>query len=136
LACLSTKDRGNQKTHNKPALLTYYNWLISVVAMMIMKRKMRVTIPTLMNVFSNESNVFSGVMAKSIEIACNEFEKKLNVKWENYIVTIGEVDVCHIINFSPKAVSPGFRGASDGVPGFEIKIKKSNYEIIESQFVR
>ena len=89
-----------------------------------------------MNVYSNESNVLSGVMAKSIEIACNEFEKKLNVKWENYIVTISEVDVYHIVNFSPKVVSPGLRGSPDGVPGFEIKIKKSNYEIIESQFVR
>ncbi len=89
-----------------------------------------------MNAYSNENNVLSGVMAKSIEIACNELEKKLNVKWENYIVTISEADTYHIINFSSKVVSPGFRGSPDGVPGFEIKIKKSNYEIIESQFVR
>lgn len=94
------------------------------------------TIPTLMNAFSNENNVLSGVMAKSIEIACNEFEKKLNVKWEKYIVTISEVDVYYIVTFSPKVVSPGLRGSPDGVPGFEIKIKKSNYEIIEPQFVR
>ena len=89
-----------------------------------------------MNAYSNENNVLSGAMAKSIEIACNEFEKKLNVKWENYTVTISEADTYHLVNFSAKVVSLGLRGAPVGVPGFEIKIKKNNYEIIESQFVK
>ncbi len=89
-----------------------------------------------MNAYSSESDEFSGVVAKSIEVACAEFERKLNVKWENYTVMISEADTYHIVNFSSKITSPGLRGAPDEVPEFEIKIKKSNYEIIESQFAR
>lgn len=89
-----------------------------------------------MNAYGNGNNEISGIAAKSIEIACNEFEKKLNVKWDNYIVKISETDTYRVINFSSKVASPGLRGSPDGVPGFEVKIKKSNYEIIESQFIR
>jgi len=89
-----------------------------------------------MNAYSNDKNELSGVTAKFIEIACSEFEKKLNVKWENYIVTIGETDTYRIINFSSRVSEPGLRGSPNGVPGFEIKIKKGTYEIIESQFIR
>ena len=89
-----------------------------------------------MNAYSDENKVVSGVVAKSIEIACREFEKKLNVKWENYVVTISDTENYHVIIFSSKGAPAGFRGSPDGVPGFEIKIKKSDYEIVESQFIR
>ncbi|VAW86928.1 hypothetical protein MNBD_GAMMA16-788 [hydrothermal vent metagenome] len=89
-----------------------------------------------MNAYSNENKVVSGVVAKSIEIACREFEKKLNVQWESYVVTISETENYHVIVFSSKDVPVELRGSPDGMPGFEIKIKKSNYEISESQFIR
>jgi len=89
-----------------------------------------------MNAYSSENNEFSGAAAKSIEVACTEFEKKLNVKWENYTVTINETDTYYVVNFNSKVTLPGHRGASNGVPEFEIKIRKINYEIIESQFAR
>ncbi len=89
-----------------------------------------------MNAYSGENNECSGAVAKSIEVACSEFEKKLNVKWESYTVTINETDTYYVVNFNSKITSPRLRGASNGVPEFEIKIRKINYEIIESQFTR
>ena len=89
-----------------------------------------------MNAYSYENKVLSGITAKSIDVACNMFEKKLNVNWENYITTVIETDMFVIVTFSAKDKPKGFRGSPPGIPGFEIKIQKSNYEIIESHFVR
>jgi len=89
-----------------------------------------------MNVYSSENNKFSGNIAKAIEVACAEFEEKLNVKWENYTVIINENNAYYVVNFNSKITSPGLRGASNDVPEFEIKIRKMTYEIIESQFAR
>lgn len=89
-----------------------------------------------MNAYSSENKVVSGVVAKFIEVACREFEKKLNVKWENYVVTISETENYYVIIFSSKDASVGLRGSPEEMPGFEIKIKNNNYEVIESQFIR
>lgn len=88
-----------------------------------------------MNAYSDENNEISGTMAKSVQVACQEFEKKLNVKWENYLVNVHEADTYFIVSFRSKNASVEHRGSPKGIPGFEIKIGKATYEVMESQFI-
>lgn len=80
--------------------------------------------------------VLSGSYAKYISIACAEFEKRLDVNWQDYNVTVTTTDDYVHVNFSAKNMDPGLRGAPKGAPGFDIKIRKKGYEVMESQFVR
>lgn len=89
-----------------------------------------------MNANSNEIKEINGIVAKYVQVACQEFEKKLNVNWEKYVVKVIEEDTYFVVNFRSIGVTPELRGSPKGVPGFEIKISKKNYEIIESQFIR
>jgi hypothetical protein len=89
-----------------------------------------------MKAYSDENSEISGTMAKSVQIACQEFEKKLDVNWENYLVNVYEADTYFIVSFRSKNVSAELRGSPKGIPGFEIKIRKATHEVMESQFIR
>ena len=86
--------------------------------------------------FSDNDIVVSGVTAKYISIASFEFEKKLDVNWDNYIATVNYEDDAVIVIFSSKNISSGLRGSEGGVPGFEVIINKRGFEVLDSHFVR
>lgn len=85
---------------------------------------------------SSAENKLSGAQAKAIQVACQEFEKKLKVAWKDYTVSIDESEREFVVNFTAKSVTAELRGSPSGVPGFEIKIKKSDYVVESSQFNR
>jgi len=88
-----------------------------------------------MNANSAEKN-FSGAQAKAIQMACQEFEKKLKVSWKDYLVSVDESEQEFVVNFTAKSATAELRGSPSGVPGFEIKIRKSDYSVESSQFNR
>lgn len=78
----------------------------------------------------------SGCEAKAIQIACREFEKKLNVVWTNYLVSIEETQIEFLVRFNAKSTIQGLRGSPAGIPGFEVRLNKENYEVVSFQFSR
>lgn len=88
-----------------------------------------------MNAYSAEKKL-TGAQAKAIQIACQEFEKKLKVSWKDYLVTVDESESEFVVNFTAKSATAELRGSPSGVPGFEIKIRKSDYSVESSQFNR
>jgi hypothetical protein len=78
----------------------------------------------------------TGAQAKAIQIACQEFEKKLKVSWKDYLVTIDETGLEFVVNFAARSASPELRGSPSGIPGFEIKIRMNDYAVESSQFSR
>lgn len=93
------------------------------------------TIGAQMNVHGAEQKLF-GMQAKAIQVACQEFERKLNVPWKDYLVSIDESEAEFVIIFSAKSATAEFRGSPAGVPGFEVRIRKSDYRVESSQFSR
>ena len=93
------------------------------------------TIGVHMKAYSAE-NKLSGAQAKAIQVACQEFEKKLKVVWKDYLVTLDESEMEFAISFTAKSATTELRGSPSGVPGFEIKIRKSDYSVESSQFSR
>jgi hypothetical protein len=89
-----------------------------------------------MNAYSDSDIIISGTVAKYVSVASSEFEKKLNVKWQNYSVSINEHEDIVSISFFSKDMVAGQRGSTEGVPGFEIKIRKADLKVLESQFIR
>ena len=87
-----------------------------------------------MSAFSVEN--LSGPKAKAVQIACQEFEKKLNVVWENYVVLIEEAETEFLVIFKAKLKNQELRGSPVGIPGFEIRLKKESYEVASFQFSR
>ncbi len=70
--------------------------------------------------------------AKAIQMACQEFEKKLKVSWKDYLVSVDESEQEFVVNFTAKSATAELRGSPSGVPGFEIKIRKSDYSVESS----
>lgn len=89
-----------------------------------------------MNAHSNDEVVILGTTAKYINIAVSEFEKKLDVMWKNYQVMINDTGDVITVSFSSNKSTQGFRGAAEGVPGFEVSIDKMNLQVIDAHFVR
>jgi hypothetical protein len=89
-----------------------------------------------MNAHSDEEVIVTGAKAKYINIAVSEFEKKLDVKWENYKVSVTNSGDFILVSFSSKNSTRGLRGATDRVPGFEVKLNKTDFLVLESYFVR
>lgn len=81
-------------------------------------------------------NNLSGSEAKAISIACQEFEKKLNVAWKNYLVFVDETPQEFVVSFRSKSATKELRGSPNGVPGFEIRLNKEGYEVVSFQFSR
>jgi hypothetical protein len=80
--------------------------------------------------------IVSGISAKYITIASAMFEQRLDVNWENYSVKITDDVDNVIVIFSSKDIADGLRGSAEGVPGFEVRINKEDFTIVDSQFVR
>lgn len=93
------------------------------------------TIGAYMNTSSAESRL-SGAQAKAIQVACQEFEKKLKVSWKDYTVSIDESEREFVVSFAAKSATAELRGSPSGVPGFDIKIRKSDYAVESFQFNR
>ncbi len=89
-----------------------------------------------MNTHSDEEVTITGAKSKYINIAVSEFEKKLDVKWENYMVTAIDSGDFIMVSFSSKNPIRGLRGTVDGEPGFEVRLNKTDFLVLESYFVR
>ena len=88
-----------------------------------------------MNANSTEKKL-PGAQAKAIQIACQEFEKKLKVSWMDYLVSVEESEREFVVNFTARLATAELRGSPSGVPGFQIKIRRSDYSVESSQFNR
>lgn len=88
-----------------------------------------------MDVSGAEKNL-TGDEAKAVSVASQEFEKKLNVVWPNYAVVVSQAGDEFLVLFKTKLGRPGYRGAPNGVPGFEVRLRKDDYSVVSSQFSR